>query len=63
METRAYTVILRHPSGIVHIQTTGSTERAAIDKVLGWEGAPESAILAVTDHGPLAGVSDNAGRD
>lgn len=49
----AFTVSLRHHSGTVHIRTTGSTRRAAIDKVLWFEGAPESAILTVIDHGPI----------
>jgi hypothetical protein len=59
----AFTITLRHDRGSIAIQAIGISERAAIDKVLQWQLAPESAVLSVQDHGPIVGQADNAGRD
>ena len=54
-EVNAYTITLKHDRGTIAIQATGSDERAAILKVLAWEGAPDSAVVSVEDHGPIRG--------
>ena len=59
----AYVITIRHAGGLIALQATGSDERAAIDKVLRWEEAPESALVSVQDYGPLIGQADNAGTD
>jgi len=46
MET--YIVLLKHDEGRIKIQTTASSQDAAVDKVLKAERAPESAVITVT---------------